>query len=843
MDTPITPTTSQAAPPTPFLALLAIAIFVCFHFGDVLFGSRTLNTLPYSPAAQPYQIPPSGGSMAGTFIDRFPAGMTADRAFWDRPMVYDPNFLATHRALKAGEFPWLNPSLALGAPLFANGVDGTFFVGNLLMAFVNNWYWDYVYLGLYLLSGWMIHSVLYRSFAFSSMASLVGTLVYLSSGLFVPQLGYGGEIWNIHIFGWCLFFLEKFLHSKTLLQRSVAAVLLSLSLSQSCYCGMPEGTVAVFCMIGLLFLVRAVNTDNLFLASSKKLCRLNLGILSWGFFIFSSALLVASPYLVTLFYYSTMMPHGHEVGGLGLPMRLLPDLFIPYLHGWELHHFFGPELAGKVNVVFVGALPLVAGLLLLTRSMRPARRGLEVSLFVGIVVWYLTQSFTTATINLNFIGALPVLNKVFFFRFFAPLFVFGCAYLVSAGTSTFLSDRTSVLSWRTILSIWALFIATTFWIKREGLSVIPGTAPLGGTDSFFEWNSLHSVFLAGIGCWLTLDKLIGQFTSCSPARLRSLILIVVALWSTNNQFSKSFFSRQDIAASTPFIDFLQQKSSDSRPIRIYSHDLLFPGTSSSYGLEDIRHMNPVVPSNFASFISALFGDLAHGKVSWERFEKLHEIGGASSYSHPGFDLLNVRFLVFAPGSPHIPIGSQFEEVFRDAQAVVVRNRDAKPRVWISDKFSVLSSDEEVLQTLRIDPTRSLHDVLLSSNPTWNFVPGGQKVTQSKVKILTRTNSSYRLEVKLPKNEVLVIGDLLHPGHTALAVPLNGNSKVELPILKANGGLIGIAAPRGEYRLEVRYSPPVATLSGGLLLLGLVVMIGFPLIVLCTKREALPTSNK
>jgi hypothetical protein len=805
--------------------IFLVLTFIGLQYGDVIFGGGSLNTLAYSPAGAPYAVPPAGGALAGSWLDRFPKGMTAHRAFWDLPLVYEPNFLAAHRAIRAGNFPWLNPSLALGAPLFGNGIDASFNIATLSMLLLDNSNWSLVYIALYCISATLIFRLFTAYYGLSSPSATIGVIIFISSGLFVPQISYGGEILNVHTFVWSVFFLEKFFATSNARNRSASAIGLILSLTQASYAGMPEGTVAVFSMVGLLFGVRMLAPLR------SKGCLLSWthirSDLIWGTVIFSIALFLSGPYLITLFHYSTLMPHGHEVGHYTLPLFLLPDLIVPYLHGWTLHSFFGPETDNRLNVVFVGIIPLILAILGAFSDREATKRTLGWS-FGLIALFYLSQSFGSPHRSLNFMGSVPVLNKVFFFRFFAPLFVLAIAALSALSAERIVQASRLSRAWLRLCILWILLLSILALIASLRAKI---ESSVGHTvaSEFLSWTLPNVVLYLILGLTLSmliLSDYLGFIGKWFWAK-RSGLLVVLTLVISNYHFSKSFFRKQGADEPVPFIRFLQERALRGPPFRVFSQELFFPGTASSYGLEDIRHMNPVVPRRFAQFVSAVFGPLAEGKVSWERFERLN-ITNQSDYTHPGFDLLNVRFFVFPASERNLPSGNRFRIVFKDSQATIIENLDAQPRAWIAKKVTELSTEEEIYASIRRAPEQLESIVFTAKSKTTSnadatlpaFEQGQSE--NDKLKLSTTSGAGYQLSVNLSGWRLLVVGDLYQEGFVATSA---GNPLGMLPV---DGGLIGIVAPPGSYDIELRYSAPFSSYSTASFTIGFIALIGIAL---------------
>jgi hypothetical protein len=500
---------------------------------------------------------------------------------------------------------------------------------------------------------------------------------------------------------------------------------------------------------------------------------------------------------------------------------------VPYLHGWILHSFFGPETDNRLNVVFVGIAPLILWILGGFSDRGTAKRALGWP-FGLFALFYLSQSFGSPTGNLNFMGSVPVLNKVFFFRFFSPLFVFAIATLSALSADGVARAARLSKPWLRLCVLWFLLVSL-FGLMISLRAKVTSSAGHDVASQFLLWSlpnlALH--LLLGLTVSMLILSHYFGFIGRSIWAKRSGLLVVLTLIVSNYHFSKSFFQKQGADEPVPFIRFLQERALRSPPFRVFSQELFFPGTASSYGLEDIRHMNPVVPRRFAQFVTAVFGRLADGKVSWERFERLN-ITNQSDYTHPGFDLLNVRFFVFPASERNLPSGNRFRVVFKDSQATIIENLDSQPRAWIAKKVSELGDEEEIYASIRRAPEQLESVVFIPTSKTAssadvNVTDLEQSASDAeKLKISNRGNAGYRLSVNLSGWRLLVVGDLYQEGFVAKS---SGNP---LRVLPVDGGLIGIVAPPGSYDIELRYSAPFSRFSLASVTIGFLALIGIAL---------------
>ncbi|MBF0289910.1 MAG: YfhO family protein [SAR324 cluster bacterium] len=789
-----------------------IGLFVLFQFGDVLFGEGTLSTFQNSPAGFVYHIPKHNAVFEGGSLNRFKRQHTSNRAFWDRPMVYDPNIKASGDLLFSGEFPWFNPYLGLGVPLFANGVGSTFFIGSLLMGIVNSVYWDWVYLGLFFISGLMTYQIFHRFYFFEKTASLIGTLIFLSSGLFAPQMSNGGESFNIYCFIFAIYFVEIFRASRSEKGQLASAFAVVLCLTQSSYAGMSEGTVANYFMICGYLLIRSR------WYSWQQVWRSGL----WIFFIFVTALLLSAPYLSALYYNSTLMSGGHLVGHITIPVYYLADIFLPYLRGWIENEFFPPEFPNHLNVIFLGILPLNVFLLRITQSLefRNMRSWL---IFFLLVVFYLSQSFGSKFFTLNFVEYIPIVNKIFFFRFFAGFFAFVVCLLTTKVLHDLRNGKWETIRYRFFALLWIGVVLYFLYMNHMAEFAAEWKNDPAVSSQFLDWNKTNT---ASVVCFALLFSLwIPWFRryrwwSAILKQWNILLLSSVFIFSSY-QFSKSFFHKYDAFQETPVISFLKQKLEDGEWFRIYSQNLYFPSTAAGYGVPDIRYMIPITPQNTTDVLQAVFGEYGEGRIVGDRFESILELDGLETYNHPGFDILNVRYFIFGASLGKFPSGPRFREAFRSKNAVIIENLNVKERFFFVSEWEMIPERRPLLQTIRDNPQILFKKALLYMKPIWPNLNLPTASSTLPPRLLRHTNHSYRLEIQLRQPQILVISDTYYEGRKA---SINGQ---EISVQSVNGGMTGIPLPAGKYQLEIRFEHSFFTFSLSLFILGcLIVLIAF-----------------
>ena len=784
-----------------------IAIFVLFQFGDVFFAEGTLNTLQQSPATWVYKIPEYHSWLEDSFLNRFPSRNTGHRALWDRPLANDPVIKAANELLLKGEFPWLNPYLGLGIPLFGDGIAPIFFIGNLFFMFINSQYWDWFYLGLFFLSGWFLLRI-FHYYHLDAKAALIGSLTYLSSGLFAPQMTYmnAGEALNIYLFVFGIYFIERFRLAKRWYARLAGAFAIIFCLTQTVYAAFPESTVANFFMLCAYLLLRLKLKPWYHLRQSGL----------WIFFIFFIALLLSAPYLLVLNHNADLMLYSHKVGHTTIALRYFPELFLPYFRGSGQNDFFPFAFPNQLNVIFIGVLPLIAILLAGCHLSKFWNKQPWIGFFL-IFVFYLSQSFGPEETNLNFVGLIPIVDRIWFWRFFSSLYVFAACLLTAKVLHHLLKGKLTVVGYPFIGLLWSGVLLYYIFYR----SVISELAPDPlSSSAFFQWNQTNTIFVVGFAIlfslWLPWIQQIWR--GYGFRKMWGIVLVAAVFMYSSYHFSKNFFHKQDAFAEKPVIAFLKQKLDNGELFRVYSPNQYYPSTMAGYGIPDLRFLVPIAPKNLISILRNVFGEYARGRVESDGLQSLLELDGGNTYNHPGFDLLNVRYFIFHPDHKAMPTGKKFREIFRNKESVIIENLDAKARFFLVSEWEIFSYENPLLQTMVENPQGLFTKALLLDPPVWPDLEVMSVSDNLPPRLITRTNHSYRLDIHLKDPHYLVISDTYYEGHYATILGQR------LPVQQVNGGMIGVAIPAGHYHLYLRFEHPFFLPGLLLFILGILMMV-------------------
>ena len=251
--------------------------------------------------------------------------------------------------------------------------------------------------------------------------------------------------------------------------------------------------------------------------------------------------------------------------------------------------------------------------------------------------------------------------------------------------------------------------------------------------------------------------------------------------------------REDVFPPAPLFEVLGEVS--AAPDRVgYLHAVVPPNAGLAYGLDDVGGYN------YADRLAAeLLEPVTGGR--WNYFQEVR----LAALGHPLLDLLNVRYLVtprgFAADHAMRRRGRRYPLVWQDDAVAVFENAEALPRAFLVPwkGIRIRETPSEVLDILRdptFDPRRF---VLLDRQVDRPLAKRGRRGAPPRVE-LEIVGHRRLLHVSTPSPAILVISELAYPGWQ---VTLDGRSA---ELLTVDHALQGVAVPRGEHRVELRFDP-------------------------------------
>lgn len=259
----------------------------------------------------------------------------------------------------------------------------------------------------------------------------------------------------------------------------------------------------------------------------------------------------------------------------------------------------------------------------------------------------------------------------------------------------------------------------------------------------------------------------------------------------------------DVYRRTPAIDYLLKQPGPFRVVQDAGRGL-FVNTLVPFGLEEVGGYSSFYPARTNLLLSSMtFGaDALRGRVydRWVTF-------GADARL---FDLLNVRYLLTAPGAP--VRDPKYRLVFR-GDLDVHENTRALPRAFVVHRSVTRRDIGEILGYLHADGFDPAAEVVLEEDPDPGLLPArpGAAAAPPRVAIERHAADEVVVTATLAAPGWLVLTDAWYPGWRAT---VDGR---EARILRADANYRAVPLAPGAHRVVFAYNP--ASWRWGMLISG------------------------
>jgi hypothetical protein len=276
-------------------------------------------------------------------------------------------------------------------------------------------------------------------------------------------------------------------------------------------------------------------------------------------------------------------------------------------------------------------------------------------------------------------------------------------------------------------------------------------------------------------------------------------------------------------ARPPLVPFLRNAGEDH--FRIMGFDqVLYPNVGMVYGMDDLRYLDAIDPTNRSLFFNTLISEAKFG-------DRLS--GTEPSYSNNiwrMFDLLNVRY-VLATNDYQPGLGINLSEVFPlvyDAEVKIFENTGAMPRAFILYAAEKSESLDVTLARLA-DPDFDPFSTALIEKTYWSSLidalPEAPLEKWKTAQVTRRSANQIEIAVKSDTPGLLILSETFFPGWQAF---LN-STRVDL--FPVDGMLRGVVIPAGDHQVHFVYHPSSFFLG---LLIGIVSVIFLTMAIFCSS---------
>ena len=257
-----------------------------------------------------------------------------------------------------------------------------------------------------------------------------------------------------------------------------------------------------------------------------------------------------------------------------------------------------------------------------------------------------------------------------------------------------------------------------------------------------------------------------------------LLLIVFELFSVTMDHHGTYdplpHHQQLGISAPPLVAAVLQDDSDGQPFRVDG----FRGLQDNYGsLYKVMDMRGISPLFLAGPQAVIYRNYVHNPLAWELY--------AVKYVYSATENIALPAQVIASGDD------------RDGRVYLHRLADPRPFAHLIYQAAVVDSDE-FARALMDDPRFDERERIVLHQAPQLALPA--RHTAGSARVVRFEPEAIDIAVDSTENAILSLAQPHYPGWQA---QLNG---VDVPIIRAYGGLSAIEIPAGQHSLSLRFAP-------------------------------------
>ncbi len=722
-----------------------------------------------------------------------------------------PRRLLTNEMLHQGAWPLWNPTILSGTPLFDDGQIAFFYPPNLLFLIVPPDRAPGVYACVQLVIAGIGGYVFGRRIGLGYGPATLGGICYMFTGHMLTYLPFPELSGATAMLPWCFWGIESAVRRGTWARYAVAGMMLALvvlaQIQLAFYAYVAVGAYALFRMM----------TGEAIAGPRHRLVSRLLFAYIVGLALSVVQLLPA----IALSAQGQRADLGFELAPPEEYFGSLLRLIFPALGGFQR---VGPPPAWgpptlQVPYPYVGLAPLALALIGLAWSHRR-----ETAFFGVLAVAAFALAVRTPLLQL-FITLIPPYRQFEDHTRWYMVWGFAVAMLAALAAQA-LRDRSGAAqaartgSWRARLTGARLVL-----VLSSGFIVLWSLHHL----ALFTPQSRSGQYVTMIRGQQLLPPLIFAATGCAgiallrwrrlPAALAfAPLLTIVALdmaWygagfntSVNPAIAQPTTDlTRELAAYPPDLQLYRTLYPPTRqiaflqtqpgPFRILGadYDVLPPNLATTYGLEDVRGYHSLYAARYNRLARLIDGKdyrrTSEGNTSLRAFF-------TSAYNHPRLlAMLNVRYIIFAPGSATVERYSNLELVHESDEGRIYRNAAALPRAWLVYRAEVIANDGAQLDRMA-QPDFDPATLAVAPEPLPPLGP--PPAVADPTPTVHYAANTVTIEAQAAAPALLVLADTYYNGWEA---HIDGEPA---RILRVNYTLRGVVVPPGRHTIAFVYRP-------------------------------------
>jgi hypothetical protein len=761
-----------------------VAIFLVFLilliFNNVFFFGHSFRTSSMCPGTMP------SGPYNYTAWQSVRPVLDTGASSW----AYEPWAAKVRNSFANLRMPLWNPNSGVGVPLLANMQSAPFSPFRLLVHLLPFQYAWELYFALRILAAGFFTFAYLRLFDRSILASFTSSIIFMFCGYNILYVNMGHL--DVDVLVPAAIFASEWIFRNP---RPIRIAFGSLIVCFAILGGMPESAFCVFLLVALYYAFRVL----FFRSSSPGFKQYYLKKVIPIFAAFLLGLLLSGPQLFPFLEYlhNSWTGHVSTIGTASNPLIGGISLIIPYFFGKIFNNW--NDISSFSLGTYIGSIPLF--LTLLSIFSRKNENDKKLVYFYAIFCLFFISKYF-GLFFINWIGYLPVFNKVIFVKFCLPEFSFCIAVLAGMGSDALIQHRVSPRS--LVLSLFSLLCIFSIYLLIKPLELFPQLEK-ARTLRYVVFTVLVTLL------FLCLAFIFARLAVGKNTKLSIILLVVVAATELVYYIPFERAVRYDAATVPPYINYLR---SDPDTYRVLgTNSILYPNTSSYYNVDSITNLDAMYPSRYLQFIRSFISPESHDRfVGDEVLPPLDDMA-------PYLNLLNVKYILVPSKSATASklqgnnMGDSLPPYFSvvyNHEIRILKNNNYFPRAYMVSQAVCAKNGDESLSLINTLHSDLKQNVILEDTSEFCAQPSSELQTfqQSEAKILNYGSNEIIIHTKSSSNGFLVLTDLYYPGWKAY---VDGQEKT---ILKANYLFRALPLKAGSHQVRFVYAP--ASFNLGLL---------------------------
>jgi hypothetical protein len=335
-----------------------------------------------------------------------------------------------------------------------------------------------------------------------------------------------------------------------------------------------------------------------------------------------------------------------------------------------------------------------------------------------------------------------------------------------------------------------------------------------------DFARMHVIELVSVGWWTLLAlSLLGALLARRAIGAAAFGAIVLALAALDyGHFAHGYNpmapADRAVPAEPAAVRFLQ---AHARGERLVGLGIVLPAdTSTQYHLEDVRGDDPPFPDKrFLRFFRLI-------NPSQSLSDAL-AVPGLSTRGRKMLNLLNVRYVVVAPGSPRIAARG-LTLSYQGADADIYRDHLALPRAFVPTVVDSVRTEDAVFARLSSERFSPAHEAVIQGSVG---VHGGRGAV-----VVQRTKpTEVELRARLKRRSLVVLANAFHAGWR---VSVDGDRRQPV---RVDAILQGVVVPPGNHRIRWTYRTPGLSEGFAVSLAVAVGVLGWVLFIVLRRRTS------